>query len=189
MRLVRLASLTVSLFVVASLTADDKPEMVDNPAYVSWAKHKKGTPVVMKTTSESKIAKSVMTMTSTLLELDDAKAVIELKGTNEVNGMKFDTPPTKTELKKLMELPKGQKKGEAMKPEGFIAEGEETITIGKTEYKAKWTEVKMTSSGIEIKSKSWMSNEVPGMILKSNSDVGGMVPSKVTMELIEIKKP
>ena len=185
----RLAALAAALALTPILAADDKPETIENSTYVGWAKEKKGTSVVVKTTTESKVNKSSALMTSTLLELDADRAIVETRITTDVMGMKFDSPPTKLEIKKMIELPKGKKKGELGKPEGLTSEGEETLKIGKTDYKTKWYKYKQTIGEIVVDGQMWISEDVPGQLVKSVTKVEGMFPSTTTMELVEVKKP
>lgn len=76
---------------------------------------------------------------------------------------------------------KGEDK-DAPKPK----EGEETITVAGKEYKAKWTEMTVDQNGMKSTTKSWTSEEFPGMILKSETKLEGAVSGTTSMEVVEV---
>lgn len=165
-------------------------DSIDNPTYASWAKMKKGTVVTLKQSSEFAGQRSESTSISTLVELTADVATIELVNVIKAGDMEIKTPPTKVEVKKLSELPPGKKKEDYAKPEGVVDQGTETVTVDGVDYKTKWHSIKLKSGDTDIESKSWTSDDVPGLIVKmeSKSKTMGM-SSTSTMILVSIKKP
>jgi hypothetical protein len=106
-------------------------------------------------------------------------------------GMDIDIPPMKQEHLKSIELPKGAKKEDiaAGKPQGTTKEGTETLKVGGQEVKTKWYEYEVKMKGTEIKAKMWMSDDVPGSLVKMESKVIAPTAGETKMELIEFKKP
>jgi hypothetical protein len=118
------------------------------------------------------------------------KVVVEMAGKSKVAGMEIAIPPTKQEYTKTVELPKGAKKEEfGKKPEGTTKEGAETLKAAGQEIKTKWYEIEIKANGMDIRSKMWMSDDVPGSMVKMESKVAGAVAVETKMELVEFKKP
>jgi hypothetical protein len=165
----------------------------DNPAYTSWAKVKAGTVVTYKTDSTTSIMgmenKTSSTLTYTLKELTDEKAVVELQTVTVIMGNEIKGPPIP--LTHLKTAPKGTTTApgaenvKTTKPE----EGTETVKLGGTEYKSKWTKVKISVAGSDSESTTWSSDDVPGLLLKSETTAKGVVSSKTVTELVSVKKP
>lgn len=181
---------TIAILVIALTTTPALAESIDNPAFASWAKMKKGTTVTLKQSSEFAGQKSESTSISTLVDLTADVATIELVNVIKVGDMEIKTPPTKVEVKKMTELPPGKKKEDYAKPEGLVDQGSEAITVDGVEYKTKWQSVKLKSGDTDIESKSWTCDDVPGLVVKleSKSKTMGMV-STTTMILVSVKKP
>ena len=57
------------------------------------------------------------------------------------------------------------------------------------DVKAKWYKYKADMDGTKTEAKMWMSEDVPGMMVKSEMTTSGAVATKTTMEIAEIKKP
>jgi hypothetical protein len=181
---------TIAILIFALTSAPAWAESIDNPAFASWAKVKKGTVVTLKQSSEFAGQKSESTSISTLVDLTTDVATIELVNVIKAGDMEIKTPPTKVEVKKMTELPPGKKKEDYAKPEGLVDQGTETVTVDGVAYKTKWHSIKLTTGDTEIESKSWTCDDVPGLVVKleSKSKTMGMV-STTTMNLVSVKKP
>lgn len=165
-------------------------DSIENPTYASWAKVKKGTVVTLKQSSEFAGQKNTSTSISTLVELTDDVATIEMVTVIKAGDMEIKTPPTKVEVKKMSELPPDKKKEDYAKPEGLVDQGTETLTVDGVEYKTKWQSIKLKTGDTDIESKSWTCDDVPGLVVKLDSKSKTMgVESTTTMTLVSIKKP
>lgn len=166
-------------------------EKVENPEYASWAKHKKGTAVTLKSTTVAGAINSESVITTTLADIGADSLTVEMAVTSKVNGMEFKNPPIKREIAKSVALPAGVKKEDFGKvAAGAKAEeGTETVKVGGAEYKAKWYKSKTKAGDGEVESKVWMSDDVPGGLLKTVATTTGATPATVTLEVVEVKKP
>lgn len=184
----RLLALVAFVAIGGSATAQDT---VDNPTYASWAKHKVGTIVVLKSTTSSAMFMSETTITMKLLEVTADKVVIETAGKSKLAGMDVELPPSKQDYPKSIPLAKGVKKEDvaAGRPAGTTKEGTETMKVGGQDVKAKWYEYEVKANGSDVKAKMWLSDDVPGGLVKMESKVAAPVAADTKMELIEVKKP
>lgn len=190
MRRTCLASVAVLALAVTTASAEE----IDNPEFASWSKFKKGTSVTLKMSSTAAGMTFETVTTSTLVEVGADKVVLESMGVTKVNGMEIKTPAAKRDLPKTIKLPDNVKKpdpkdAKVEKPMGTFEEGTETLKIGGTEIKTKWFKAKAEIAGSKTESKTWMSDEVPGQLVKMEATTTGAVVSTTKMELIEFKKP
>src|SRR5438067_10489287 len=188
MRLTRLAAAAAVLALPPAAVAQEK---IDNPEFASWSKFKKGTSVTIKSLSTFGDTKSEVLVTSTLVDVGADKLVVEMSSVVKANGMEFKTPGMKRDVTKTIELPKGAKKEDFTrgKPMGTTEEGTETVKVAGTEVKAKWYKYKVEIDGTKTEAKMWVSDDVPGMMVKNEMTTTGKINSTMKMEVVEFKKP
>jgi hypothetical protein len=188
MRLTRLFAPAVLIFLAGSAVAQDK---IDNPEFANWSKFKKGTSVTLKSVSSFNNMSTEASITSTLVEVGADKLVIEMTSAVNSGGMEFKAPPTKRDVAKTITLPKDYKKEdlEKGKPPGTYEEGNETLKVAGMEVKTKWYKYKADMDGTKTEAKMWMSEDVPGRMVKSEMTTSGAVATKTTLEITEMKKP
>ncbi len=187
MRLFRILALAVLVSAGGSVLAQEK---VENPMYATWAKFKPGTSVTHKSTTSGAMFTAESTITTKLVEVTADKVVVEVTITSKAAGKEFQLPAMKQDYAKMVELPKGAKKEDfGKKPEGAVKEGTETLKIAGHEIKTKWYEIEVKKDGMEAKSKMWMSDDVPGSLVKMESKVAAPIAAETKMELTEFKKP
>jgi hypothetical protein len=188
MRLTRFLALALGVLVPGALSAQ---ETIDNPEFTNWSKFKKGTSVTLKSSSSVAGMANEFTLTSTLLEVGSDKLVVETSTVIKAAGMEIKSPAMKRDITKTITLPKGVKK-EALaggKPEGTVEEGTETLKISGMEIKTKWYKAKSEVAGIKTESKVWMSEDIPGRMVKMEATTSGAAATTTKMELVEFKKP
>ncbi len=189
----KLAALLAMAVLAGTAPAADPPvpaEKLAAPMYKNWAKFPAGTSVTHRMTTDSAGQKSESTMTSTLLELTAEKATVEVVLVSKAGGAEFKAPPQKQELTRTVDAPPGYKPdAKPAKVEGLVEEGTKTVTVAGKEYKASYAKIRQKTGDIDVTSETWTSEEVPGMVLKMLSTVGGKYATTSTMELVEIKKP
>lgn len=179
-----------SLAVLALAVSVARAEDIANPEFGSWAKHKKGTSITMKTVTSTGGMNIEILTTTTLLEVGADKITVETATVTKLNGMEFKAPGVKREIGKTVNVPKGAAKLDpAGKPPGTVEDGTETVKVGGTEIKAKWFKAKLDVAGTKTESKTWMSDDVPGLMVKMEATTTGAAASTIKMELIEFKKP
>jgi hypothetical protein len=161
-------------------------EMVDNPAYQAWAKHKPGTTVVLTERStrfagpttrndggSGPIGGMTRTMTDKLIELTPEKAVIERSMRIRTGNRQFistNTIPAKIEAGPA-ELPDDT--SPARWDVTDRTEAQEELKIGDKTYQAKTTLFKVSEKSGKATGeiKVWWSQDVPGALLKTQAEI------------------
>lgn len=169
--------------------ATSTTEMVENPAYKSWAATGLGTTVVIEGKTAASGMNMTMEITMVLAEKDAEKVVIETGMKMSMQGMPQpqEMPKQKTTIN--AKVPKGQEnlppdmKGEAKEA------GNEKVEVAGKSYDCKVVEFKGGTGEGEVKGKTWNSAEVPGNIVKMTMDgVSNGQPMSVTMDLKSVDK-
>lgn len=144
-----------------------------------WASFNTGSWVKMKSTTVMDMAgmknTTVMETKMTMVEKTAEKVVIETEMT--VMG---NTTKTKADLS----LKASADVTAAAKPAAAPKTGSDTITIGGKALSCKTTEMETDAGGMKILSKTWISEQVPGSLVKSVSTTKG---SQTTMEVVDFK--
>ena len=155
-------------------------EMVPNPAYASWAKHKVGTNITFN--SELSMMGETMKseVTQKLASLDAEKAVVEMK----VKSNGRDMPGYSLSIPAQIEKGKAQ---DAALPPGLKGEvrvvGKEKLTLAGKELDCQVMEFSSEQQGKKLTGKSWICPEVPGTLVKSEMALPGSPAGKQTMTL------
>jgi hypothetical protein len=188
MRFARFTAVVLCALVPGAVAAQDK---VDNPEFANWSKFKKGTSVTLKSVSSFNNMSSEATITSTLVEVGADKLVIEMTSAVKSGAMEFKGEPMKRDVSKTVALPKDFKKEDFAKgkPPGTYEEGTETLKVGGMDVKTKWYKYKFEVEGTKTEAKMWMSEDVPGIMVKSEMTASGALATTTKMEITEIKKP
>lgn len=182
------AAVLLALLAASAVAPGASAESIDSPIYLSWARHKVGTTITHVSVTEARGQKIRTTTAYKLLELTDAKAVIETIVVSDATGAEVEQSPTTAQIKREFFLLPGVKKEDIGKPQGVLKEGEETLSVAGGKYKAHWYNTKGRTEVGETFTRTWFSDEVPQKILESVTRVpaGGLT---TTLELTEIKKP
>jgi hypothetical protein len=183
-----------TLFVVLAgwASADEK---VSNPDFKSWSKFAKGTSVTRtgKTTLPNGQI-SVLTETTTLKEVGADKVVVEVEYISDVPGStKFKTRPESKEILKLVPLPAGVKEVDfTSRLPGTVEEGKKTekVKVPAGEFQCKRYRTKVEARGSRIDATVWVSEEVPGRIVRVvETRASKEITYTTVRELTEFKKP
>lgn len=201
--------LIICLFLVMTLTAcgDNKPEGGATPAAGTtpaaqpaggktepaktetsatkhpWANFKVGSSATTKTTTALEVGGKAMNTSTeikqTLVELTADKAVVEVEtdAMGAKSKTKLEVPLTASATSAIPNMPADSK----VTPK----QGEETITVKGKAINCKWYEVETEQAGNKISSKTWMSSEVPGSVVKSVTKTTGAASSETTLELVD----
>lgn len=193
------AILIGSILVIGAGTA---PEIVDNPAYKNWAAFKVGTSITL--THNVRMGESGWAMhdptgeppgpreirqTYELVDLNADKAVVSETTTEigenseaELSTVKI-TYPSKVKSANIEITPKE-------KLESF-AEGDEDVDLLGKKVKAHWVDTKMKIGNRTSESKVWMSDDVPGGVIKETvtKKEGSKTLMETTTTTLEIKRP
>jgi hypothetical protein len=180
----------VVLLTLAATAAGQ--ETVENPEFAAWNKFKPGTSLTVKVTTTAGGINTEVLMTNTLVQTGADKLVLETSATTKAGGNEFKQPAMKRDVPKTVTIPAGVKKEDlpapGKKPPGTVEEGTETLKVAGAEYKTKWYRVKHSANGTEIEGKTWMSDDLPGMVAKSETTVKGPVSATTKMEVVDVKK-
>lgn len=173
-------------FALPTLAAEEP-----NPVYQEWSSFKPGSFVTYMMTTETAGVKTETELTYTLKEVTAEKIVLEVKTITNTMGMKIETPAEDVEFPATGES--GGVMGEDMGPHvsEVVAEGtvieegvEEEVEINGKKIMAMRTKVETESAGSKAIVTAWHSDEIPGQIVRSLTEVQEMVA--VTTEMVVI---
>ncbi len=179
---------TLSAAAFASFALSAAAEEVEHPAYRSWARHPAGTSVALKSVTTTQGVTIVTTRRTTLVELTDEGAVLETVTISDATGKVVESPPQTYVQRRMFPLFAGVKKEDIGKPPGTSTRGQETVKLAGKEYKATWFDSKGSGDAGETFTRTWMSDEVPGRLLKAVTKVP-KADNMTTVELVEFKTP
>jgi hypothetical protein len=117
--------------------------------------------------------------------------VLETTGVSRIGSMEFKVPATKRDVPRTITIPKGVKVPPRpnAKPEGTYEEGTETIKIAGAELKTTWYKYRSAKDGLKTDAKLWISEGVPGGMVKMEATTSGLIDASSRMELVEFKTP
>jgi hypothetical protein len=165
-----------------------------NPEYAAWSKFPKGTTLTTRKVGEVAKVTFTTTTTITLAEVGDDKLVLEEVVTSKTsaNPTEAKLPAMKRTVPKIVKLPPGRKVEDYIdgtRP-GTYEKGTETLKVGTADVKTAWYKVKRDENGVKTESKRWVSEEIPGGLVKSETTtLGAIGTSTEKVEVIEFKKP
>ena len=143
------------LVIAAGLLATQES---DNLEYKQWASCKVGSWVKMR--SEIEVAGNKLPvpneMTTTLIDVDETKAVVEQVLATDIAGAAPEKAKKKTHRAKISRKDSNEK------------EGDEEIDVAGKKLTCHWVEVKAAAAG----TKTWTHPDVPGGIVRLEITVG-----------------
>ncbi len=156
-----------------------------NPEYAQWAHFKVGTYVTLERAvnehRENNIGvveamahppgAAVMRINSKLVDLDKDKAVLEETRIDLGDGSETQMPPDKVTLFANGEVSNADVSlWQKTKPETVKAtEGDEELTVMGNKIKTHWVETSVTMGKEISTSKDWLSDDVPGGLVKEET--------------------
>jgi len=188
MRFTRLVPVAGIFVCLGAAPAED---IIANPEFISWSKHKTGATVTFKSVTTTAGRTSEVILTCTLIEVGNDKLVVECKSVVKENGMEFKSQPVNRDVPKTISLPNGVKREDFAvgKPPDTTEEGTEPLKVGDTELETKWYKYSADVAGTKTEAKMWVSEKIPGGMVKTEMETTGVLVSTIKMELIEVKKP
>lgn len=182
----------VAIAILAALTTPTRTvaQIVDSPQYLSWAHAGKGASITMRSTTVmgDDLTPIISTMVYTLTNLAPDKAIVEMVTETNQAGKTVTNPPQEFTIRRAFPLLPGIKKEDIGRPNDALEKGDETLKLAGKEFKAQWYASKGKTDVGPSTTRTWMCDEVPGMLLKSITLVP-KVKATITLELIEFKKP
>lgn len=182
-------AIALSMLVLGFASAAFADEMIDNPMYKQWAKYKPGTFVTMKSTSEMAGTKTESTVTTTLKSVTPEKIVVTMEVVSKMGDQEYKMPaqemeyPAKIKKEDMDDVQKAKDKPDTKK-------GKETVEVAGKKLATNWTEVKIDNEKMTTVTKMWESEEVPGGLVKMETDMKKPMAGKVKMIVVkfEVKK-
>lgn len=166
------------------------PAVAGHADYANWKRFPVGTAVTRKKVVTNSQGSLTETTVVRLTELTDAKAVVEMQITVE----RQDTPPTVNPPMRLdypatFRVPPGLT-AEQMGLPSLKAKktGQEAVTVAGKEYPAAVYEWQDSTEAGPMPTKAWLSDAIPGRLVKLESRVAG-VGNSTAEEVVEVKAP
>lgn len=190
-----LAAVFALSLLASPALADD---LVDNPAYQSWATCKPGS--TLTRTSEGTMGGVVIRyqIASKLVELTAEKAVVDIVIRSLGPDMKpeADSPADKRPAKRT-EILARVKKEDVQRPDAVPAgvKGQtkvlpdEDVTVAGKTYKCQVVQFAGESQGTTVSGAFWTCPTVPGQLVKMEEKFGGAVQgtAKMTLTAVDLK--
>lgn len=175
------------LLVIAAFAAPANAQEVPNESYKNWSQFNVGTSTTLKTVTKMGGKKiSEIKITQKLVEKNDDQVVVEVSTVVIANGMEFKTGANKVTHKKSVKSSSAQPadvKGVKVKE---LDKGEEKVKVGDASYACNWISSSSEFQGMKSESKVWMSDKVPGMVVKTVMSTSSGIES--TTELVGFTK-
>jgi len=169
--------------LIGTVRADDT--LIDNPGYQSWAKFKPGTLVKYSSDTNAMGNQTSMEMTQTLKDINADNATVEVKMTMVMAGNKTDMPATTqmvpAKIKKVD--PNAAQTADAPKTETST---EDVQAAGKT-FSCKKTTITSDANGMTTKATTWTCDDVPGTMVKMESESSGSMTMSTKMVLTDLE--
>lgn len=179
--------LLLTSLVLVSASSAVRADEIENPEFTNWAKFKAGASMTLTSTVHINGKPTKQSLTETLVEVTKDKVVIATEVTITVQGQVLAPNALQREVPKTLKLKKGEKKEDVLagRPAGTVEEGNETLKLAGTEVKARWFRYKAEACEGTV----WVSDAVPGRVVKHMRTEGGEVPVNSQLELSAFKKP
>lgn len=146
-----------------------------------WGSFKVGSYVVTKNVTEAAGQKMTMEIKTTLTALTADKATVEMATT-----MMGNTTKTTTDLP-ITAAAAPVPTSTVSTPQAEIKTSEETITVAGKSVKCKVTSTTSDMNGMKSEVKTWMSDEVPGFLVKTVIKSTGAANSETNSEVTDFK--
>lgn len=146
-------------------------EIVENPLYLAWAKHKPGTQVEMELRTDAAGQEMTTDLTQRLIEVTPEQVVVETEALIHVPGVANPPQPQKQKKTFAPRVPKSEAIKSLLPPgaEGEMKElGTETMQIAGKSYETHVSEFGKTG-GATPSGKQWRSPDMPGGLVKLES--------------------
>jgi|SRR3954447_7084194 hypothetical protein len=180
------ARVALMLGLLAPCALVSAQDLVDNPQYTTWSKHKPESTITFAMNTDAAGQQMAGTVVHRLMEVTPDQATVELKTTVQVMGQpqtssttavyKAKVPKADAEVTKVPKNVKGT--GKEVGDEK-VQVGEKSINCKVVEFEGQMNEMQNS----QVKGKMWRSEEVPGGLVKMQSDIQGAMAVKILMTL------
>ena len=161
-------------------------EDVENPTYTNWAKFAIGTTVTNKAVTMQNGARVETFTTTILVSKTEKELVVSSQISSDGTGKKIQNDVNLMKVNRLFPLLPGVDKTRIGRPQGAKEQGFETIEVLGKKYQAEWYLTEASTEAGPSFTKTWISMEMPGQVLKSVTEVKA-AQKKVNLDVIELK--
>lgn len=182
----------VCCFALFVLAGSARAEDVENPEFVSWSKHKKGTVVTLKKIDSASGSGTQWVVTYTLHEVASDHVTIVLQIAIELPEGDMKPIAHQYTVPKSKKLAKEERAADvrAGKPDGAFDEGKETLDQNGIKLKTRWFKYKTAARGRSWEGQVWLSEDVPNLVVRRHETfIGDDAPVVTVLNLVEIKTP
>jgi hypothetical protein len=172
------------LLAFGMLTTPVGAEEVENPLFAHWSQFGVGSYAVREGATNTNGLETTMTMTVTLVELNDDQAVVETVASVEMAGQRIDNPAQQEIITAMIDSADAL---DFENPEGKIDEGEEALEIAGQNVDTRWVEIETDREGTATHGKTWLSQDVPGIIVKMDVSTSAPVESTMQWQVVEFE--
>lgn len=165
-----------------------KAQMADHPIYLSWARCEPGTTLKIRTETRSELGTIESTSVYKLVGKTDDQVDVEVVVTSEQSGEQSVSQPQVFNYKRKFPLLPGVKAEDLGKPRNAIDQGKEVIEAAGQQFETVWYDSKSQTEAGEAITRTWMSEEMPGRLVKAVTRVPA-VNKVTTIEVTELTTP
>jgi hypothetical protein len=185
-----------SVVLAADNAATAPAVLVDNPAYVAWAKAKVGASITYKMEMAMTMEglpqpmKNDGTVQQTLKEIKPESVTVDVVTSMSMNGQALPPQSRATIIPAKIEKGKEYSSPEVKGEIADMKTGKDSVEVGGKKYDTETREftMKMTEPlAMTSQNKIWTSPEVPGGMVKTETRTTTPMNSTMTMTLIEVK--
>ncbi len=176
--------LCVGLFSVCLANIARADDQIDNPAYKSWAKFNKGTSVTYSTQATTMGNTSNITTTETLMDVTPDAVTVQMSLSMVVAGNTMNMPGQTQTIPAKITRSTGAATTQPVDASATTAT-EDVQAAGKT-FSCKKVTATMNQNGMTATSTSWMCDDVPGGMVKMESNSTGSMTATTSMMLTAI---
>lgn len=183
--------------------------MAGGSSYSHWAKCGLGSTVTTEDVKEIAPGMRMISTTSmTLAAVEKDKVVVDMVVRNRVEGGPVDFPPTETlqevEIPAEPETPRGTEVSSTSEADADgnwgisevstvpwdpeIEEGDETIIVSGSELACRWIRRRVKVGGMRLTLKTWLSDEIPGGLARSEARMDGTPAQDSTTIVVSFLK-
>ena len=163
---------------------------MENPEYVRWAPFKPGASATYKEVTTSTGPASERELTITLLEVNPAQAVVEIRAVSIQGSNRNYLPVEKLTIPARIPaapLPPRLPAGSAPVAKPAVEQKEEMLEAGGTKLACQMQKTTATVGPSKLVSSIWTAPAVPGGMVKLRTEVTGEVTSTTELTLASFK--
>jgi hypothetical protein len=176
----------LTLVICAAARADD--DLVANPDYLAWSKFGVGTSVTFAADTNMMGNAYTATTTTTLSAVTSDRVTLRVETTLLVNGKPTSLPPQTSDIPARVKKPSASAGVQPADAPQTQTSSEDVSALGR-KFVCKKTKVTTVADGLTNWTSTWTSDEVPGGLVKTDSETTGAETAtiKTILTAIDVK--